>query len=344
MNIKDYLKDKWVAILVFLFASFITLLLQLAFKMNSQLIIAIMLVWAITGILLLAFDYLRKTYFYKELFENIEKLDKSYLVLELINKPNFYEGELLYQILYDINKSMIENVKEYEIQMTDFKNYIEMWIHEVKIPLSTLTLMAHNHKGYFDKKTLLQMKRIDDYLEQVLYYARQEFAEQDYLIGEVELAKVIKNIALKNKDDLLEKRIDFIVEEEHFTVLSDSKWLEFIINQIVNNSIKYYDQKKESYIKFSFQKKEEKLLFIVEDNGIGIPASDLTRIFEKTFTGHNGRSRAKSTGMGLFIVKNLCSKLGHKIEVTSKEGEYTRCIITFYNNPYYEVIHDVSKL
>lgn len=339
MNIKDYLKDKWVAILVFLFSCFFTFLLQLAFKVNIQLIIAIIIIWTIAGVILLVFDYLRKKYFYQELMENVAQLDKGYLVLELISRPNFYEGDLLYQILYDINKSMIENVKEYEMQVTDFKNYIEMWIHEVKIPLSTLTLMAHNHKGYFDKKTLLQMKRIDDYLEQVLYYARQEFAEHDYLIGEVELSKVIKNIALKNKDDLLENHIGFIVEEDHFTVLSDSKWLEFIINQIVNNSIKYYDSNKpSSYIRFSFQKEKDRVLLIIEDNGIGIPSSDLTRVFEKSFTGHNGRSRAKSTGMGLFIVKSLCTKLGHKIEITSKEKEYTKCIIIFDNNPYYEVI------
>ena len=127
-------------------------------------------------------DYLRKREFYNNLVSNTKNLDQSYLVLETITKPSFYEGVLLYSVLYDIDKSMCENVNKYREQMNNFKEYIEMWIHEVKIPLATLTLMSHNNKDNFDEKILTQIKRIDDYVEQVLYYVRGENASVDYLI------------------------------------------------------------------------------------------------------------------------------------------------------------------
>jgi len=255
----------------------------------------------------------------------------------MLEKPNFYEGELLYQALYEINKSMCENVKKYERQTSDFKEYIEMWIHEVKIPISSLILMAHNNKDKIDKKVLEQISRIENDVEQVLYYARSENAEKDYLIKETSLSKVIASVALKNKDDLLEQKIDLIVENENSMVYTDSKWLEFILNQIISNSIKY-KKEKNSYIKITIKEEKEKTKLIILDNGIGIPASDIPKVFDKSFTGYNGRIRTKSTGMGLFIVKNLCDKLGHKIEISSQINEYTKIEIIFYKNNYYDVI------
>lgn len=287
---------------------------------------------------LLVIDYLRKKKFYTVLLSNIEALDKGYLVLETLVKPEFYDGELLYQALYEINKSMSENVNKITEQWYDFKNYIEMWIHEVKIPLATLILISNNHKDKFDKKVQTQLKRLEDYVDQVLYYARCENAEKDYLIKEVNLSKVIKNIGLKNMDDLLENKIDYNVDNSNVKVLTDSKWLEFILGQIINNSIKYKRNINDSYIKISVRDEKNKTILIVEDNGIGIKESDLKQVFDKTFTGENGRIKSKSTGMGLFIAKNMCEKLGHKIRIESVEGKYTKVFISFAKDRYYEVL------
>jgi len=155
---------------------------------------------------------------------------------------------------------MAENVKILSIQNQDFKEYIELWIHEVKIPISSLVLIAHNHPDKFDKKTLEQIRRIEDYVEQVLYYVRSENASVDYLINKVSLNKVIGAVALKNKNDLLENKIDLIVSNTNSSVYTDSKWLEFILNQIINNSIKYHD-KKDSYIKTEVYCLENKKFF-----------------------------------------------------------------------------------
>lgn len=337
MRLKDYLQDKFLSIIIFISMYFIILLMLLAFKTNLSLIKAITCVIFSSGIIIIAINYFRKKKFYKELLEKVELLDKAYLVLEVLTEPDFYEGQLLFQALYKINKSMNEYVKNLEIQMNDFKEYIEMWIHEVKIPLASLTLMSHN-KSHQENISKEQLKRIEDYLDQVLYYVRSENAEKDHLINEVNLNKIIGNIALKNKDYLLENNIDLIVQDISYQVLSDSKWLEFIINQIINNSIKYRNPKANSYIKITTTKEKDQITLIIEDNGIGISSNDLPRVFEKSFTGTNGRTIAKSTGMGLFIAKKLCKKLGHKITIESAENSYTKIKITFPKNKFYEVI------
>lgn len=338
MKFSKYLRDKLYFLIFFFFVYFTILLLFLAFKIDRSLIIVVSLFLFIFMLISLFFDYFRKRGFYNQLLFNIEKLDKSYLVLETLNKPNFYEGELLFSILYEINKSMVENVKNYEIQENDFKEYIEMWIHEVKIPISSLLLMVHNHKNKFSKRAIDQIRRIENDVEQVLYYTRSENAEKDYLIKKVSLNKVVTNVALKNKDDLLENKVDLIVDDIKESVYTDSKWLEFILNQIINNSIKYKKEKTSSYIKVFVVDKKNCIVLIIEDNGIGIPNADLPRVFDKSFTGYNGRIKTKSTGMGLNICKNLCEKLGHKIEIVSVLGEYTKVSITFYKNNYYEVV------
>ncbi len=337
MNLKSYLKDKIIYILLYLFVYSTIVLLFLAFKIDFSLIMVVTFLLGLLPLLIILIDYFRKKSFYEMLLTQIEKLDKAYFVLEMIEEPNFYEGKLLYQALYDINKSMCEVVKTLENQTDDFKEYVEMWIHEVKLPISSLVLIAHNHPSKFDKNSLEQIRRIEDYVEQVLYYVRQEFSEKDYLINSVSLRKVISNVALKNKNDFLENKIDLIVQKVDYEVYTDSKWLEFIINQIIGNSIKYKD-KKNAYIKINVVEEKKKYVLEIEDNGMGILEQDLPFVFEKSFTGSNGRKKVKSTGMGLYIVKNLCTKLGHPIQIESKEKEYTKVTLTFLKNKYYDVV------
>ncbi len=337
MKLLSYLKDKLYAIILWIIFFFFSFLLLLAFRCSKELIIAILCLHFLLFLPLLLIDYFRKRNFYQHLFLHIQQLDKSYLVLETIDAPNFYEGELLVQILYEMNKSMCENVNIYQNQMNNFKEYIEMWIHEIKIPLASINLMNHNHPNQYDKKMVYQLKRIEDSVEQVLYYVRAENAEKDYLIQEVCLDKIVAQVALKNKDDLLENKIDLRVENTNFLVSTDSKWMVFILNQILNNSIKY---KKEtsSYVSICAKEDDNCIIVTILDNGIGILATDLPLVFEKSFTGKNGRSKIKSTGMGLFIVKSMCEKLGHQITIESKVGEYTKVSLIFYKNSYFDVI------
>lgn len=338
MKLSRYLKDKLYFIILFLTFLSLIILLLVGFKVYLELIIVIISLLVIFAILVLITEYLKKRNFYNEFINIVDKLDKKYLVIEMLNPPNFQEGEILYNKLYEINKSMLENIKNYEISMNDFKDYIEMWIHEVKIPLSSLVLMIHNNKNNISSKMVDQVNRLDNYVDQVLFYVRAENAEKDYLIKKTYLNKVINKIALKNKDYILENNIDFNVLNCEKKVLTDSKWLEFIIDQIINNSIKYKREIVSSFIKIYTEENNEELRLIIYDNGIGIDAKDLPRVFDKTYTGTNGRLKSKSTGMGLYIAKNLCEKLGHKIAIESKVNEYTKVIITFNKESIYDVL------
>lgn len=335
MSFLKYLKDKLFIILTFLFSYIIILLMLVAFKIDYSLIIAITIVLFLMILIIILTDYFRKKGFYNTLINNTNKLDKKYLVLETLYKPDFYEGKIAYDTLYEINKSMTENVKKHNDQLTDFKEYIEMWIHEIKVPIASLVLQIHNNKDKKSKDILKKINKIDELTEQILYYVRTESIEKDYLIKDANLNKIVGEVALKNKDYLLENKINFVCDNLNYDVLTDSKWLVFILNQIVNNSIKYKKEKGDAILKIYAENNKKSIKLIIEDNGIGIIESDLPRVFDKSFTGYNGRIRHKSTGMGLFIAKSLCDRLGHKIEIESKQNEYTKVIITFSKNDYY---------
>lgn len=336
MRLTDYLKDRLFIIITSFFVYTIFCMIFYAFHINQSIVISISIVYWLFILVITLWDYFRKYKFYQELLVNLDQLEKKYLILETIKSPDFYEGKLFIQAMYDINKSMIENVKEYELNINDFKEYVEMWIHEVKLPISSLILMTHNHRNDIDKKYIEQINRLDNYTDQILYYVRSENAEKDYLIKETSLKKVIKKVAMKNKDYLLESHIDFKVENINYNVLTDSKWLEFMLNQIISNSIKYKRPDVESYIYITATKEENMIILSIKDNGIGIPMCDLSYIFDKSFTGINGRIHSKSTGMGLYIVKKLCQQLGHKIEAESEINEFTVIKIVFSINDFYK--------
>lgn len=332
MKLSTYLKDKLYAFLIFVVYIIILILFLIALKLTSSIIIFITVFTVVIFSLILLYDYFRKRKFYNELLDKLNTLDKKYLLIEMLLEPNFLEGKILYDVLDEVNKNEHDLISKLKKRQDDFKEYIELWIHEVKLPLASLTLM--NRK---DKSTLRVLKELEDYVEQILYYVRCENANNDYLIKEWDLDTIIKNVALRNKDDLLALNIDFKVDNCNLKVLTDSKWLEFIINQIVSNSIKY-KKDKDALIKITGKDYKNYVTIAIYDNGKGISKSDLPRVFNKTFTGANGRiASSKSTGMGLYLCRELCEKLGHKIEIDSKIDEYTKVIITIYKKDFYNV-------
>ena len=335
MKLTNYLKDKISIIIITIISTILITLLDIAFKVPEGLIIVTIVLILLTLITALLISYFQKRTFYNTLITNTKNLDKKYLVLETISKPTTYEEELIYNIMCDINKSMIENVSSYINSTKDFKDYIEMWIHEVKIPISSLILMTHNHKNQVPKEYTEEIRRLDNYIDQILYYVRSNYTSEDFIFKKVKLEKIISSVALKNKDDLLENKIDLIVDIKNTEVYTDTKWLEFILNQIINNSIKYKKDIPKSYIQIKTQEDNNQIVLSIKDNGIGIPKSDIPNVFKKSFTGTNGRDKIKSTGMGLYIAKKLCTKLGHKIEIESEEKEYTIVKITFGKNKLY---------
>lgn len=336
MRLRDYLKDKIIIIILVILTYFIILSFMIGFKIVDEFRWCFTILYSLLFIIIFLYDFFRKYFYYKDILSKLELLDEKYLICEMISKPNFLDGEIFYQMLYEINKSMNENIRDYREKINDFKEYVELWIHEVKIPLSALILYTHNKK--IDKALVKEINRVDNYLEQILYYIRVENTEADYIIKEVDLNKVIRDVMLKNKDILLERKIEITSDVRDSKVLTDYKWLEFMINQIISNSMKYMRDIENKKIEIKAYKKDNCVVLEILDNGMGIPKSDLSRVFNKTFTGQNGRKVPGSTGMGLYIVSNLCKKLGHKLEIESNEGEYTKVKFIFDDNLFYSEV------
>ena len=151
MLLRKYLKEKLFVILFGTGIFIVLFMLLVAFKVPASLKAAFTLIFWFFLIVSISFEYVRRYHFFDELKKNIDGLDQKYLVLETLERPDFYEGQIMTDMLYEIDKSMAERVKEYSMNIEDFKEYIEMWIHEVKIPVSSLLLMCHNHQDALDK-------------------------------------------------------------------------------------------------------------------------------------------------------------------------------------------------
>lgn len=336
MSLWVYIKEKRFDILLFLLLFFSILFLLILFDANKYLTIMVLVLLSSYFIIDFLIFYLKRKKYYDIFLNNLNLLDKKYLILETLEEPSFLDGKVLYDSLYMINKSMMENINIFRRETDDFKEYVEMWIHEIKIPIAGLMLMYHNNKGN-NKKMMDQLNSLDNLTDQILYYVRSNYAEKDFLIKEVSLDKIINEVLLKNKDSILENKIDIKVDVKGVNVLTDSKWLGFILNQIVNNSIKYRDSKKDSFILFYVENKEKEIVLHIKDNGIGVSKSDLKRVFDKSFTGENGRKTSNSTGFGLYISKKLTTKLGHKITAVSEESKYFEVLIAFGKNDLYKI-------
>ncbi len=336
MNIGTYIKEKKENIILFIILVIILLFLLDLFGVNKYLTIIILSLLSIYFIVDFFTFYLKRKKYYDNFLNNLNLLDKKYLILETLEEPEFLDGKVFYDALYKIDKSMMENINNYRNETEDFKEYVEMWIHEIKIPIAGLMLMYHNNKTV-NKNFLDQLNSLDNLTDQILYYVRSNYAEKDFLIKEASMDKIINEVLLKNKDSILENHIDVTVDVKNVKVLTDSKWLVFILNQIINNSIKYSDNSRNSYIMFYIEDNEKETTLHIKDNGIGVNASDLKHVFDKSFTGENGRKMRNSTGFGLYISKKLIEKLGHKISATSEENKYFEIAITFGKNDLYKI-------
>lgn len=330
MKFTDYIKDNIAGILITIITYLMILFFMYSFRFSNDMVLILSIIFFTGFLSRILWDYFRKKKFYDSLSDSINQLDKKYLISEIIENPDFLEGKIIHDALYECGKSMSENIDIYRRNTEELQEYIELWVHEIKLPVSSLLLMSHNNEN--SEKYGKELRRIDSYIENVLYYSRIESTGKDYIIKPVQIGKVFRNAALKNRSELLGMNISINTDRLDKTVTTDEKWLEFIFGQLISNSMKYMSNLRDSEIKVYTEEKTDCVILHFYDNGIGISASDLPYIFDKSYTGENGRTHSRSTGVGLYIVKSLCTKLGHKITAESLRGEFTDIIITFGKN------------
>lgn len=307
---------------------------------NSWWLILYVAVMLVGGYFLLTYlEFRRRKHFMSEVCSLAEKLEEPYLIGELMLPAETEEEKLFQELLQDLGKSMKEHVKEYRQETKEYKEYIELWIHEVKIPIASARLMLENHRDRIPKGLEGELERIEGYTEQALFYARSNDVEKDYFIKELCLKDVAGEVLLQNRRELLGRHCEIKLHDMDGIVYSDGKWLSFILNQIISNSIKYAGEQRLSLEIYSVTSKENVTL-VVKDNGIGIRQEELSRVFDKGFTGSNGRLRRKSTGIGLYLCQKLCKRLGHTLVVESEEGKGCTVKLIFPKSSYHgEALH-----
>jgi len=332
MKLKRYLFDKRFSIVFFLLLMvFISLVIYLdgAVKVSFGNVLYIDFVSTVLFLAYLfgEFSYLAK--YYRGIEDIIINQEDD--IINRLPEPKTYEQSLYMELLRNVYEEQNNKIELLYDNKRENQEFVTSWVHEIKTPIAVSRLIIENSGGKPVEDILSsfeeELDKIDNYVEQSLYYSRIDSFSKDYLIDDAELEKIIKASVKKQAKTFINKRIRIQIEDSTLSVTTDKKWLGFIVDQILANSLKY--TKEGGRIKISAEKNEREKRLVIEDNGIGIKAEDIGRVFEKGFTGCNGRDGYKSTGMGLYLAKSLAIKLGHDISIDSVYGEYTRVTIHF---------------
>ncbi|WP_035289130.1 sensor histidine kinase [Clostridium sp. KNHs214] len=297
-------------------------------RKSFQLPLLIGSIYIIGAAVPIIFEYATKREFYKDITCIFESLDKKNLIAEMISRPTFKEGIVLYDILKGSNKAMIEKINKYKFMQEEYREYIELWVHEVKTPISASKLIVQNNRNEVMDNICEEIDKIEDFVEQALFYSRSNTVEKDYLIKKVNLEELCFDVLKKNSKIFIHNKVRVETKNLDINVFTDVKWISFMLKQILTNSVKYMN-KFEPNIKIIAYKMDNGVVLSVKDNGVGIKKSEFSRIFDKGFTGTNGRCDERSTGMGLYICKKLCTKLNLSIKAYSEYSEGTRVDIIF---------------
>lgn len=337
MSFLAYMKEKILGLILLIFLLFSLEFILYVFNCHLFVKIYLPVLMVASYAITVIVEYVRKKNFYDKLKSNVSLLDQKYYVFEMLQEPSFLEGKIVYEALDEITKSVFDRVNSYKYQSEEYREYIELWVHEIKTPIASSKLIIENNKNKVTANIEEELDKIEEFVEQALYYARSNVVEKDYIVNNYSLKNIINTVIKKNKDSFIQKKIGIVLENIDQTVNTDSKWLAYILNQIILNSIQYA-KPQDAILKIYTKRMKDSIKLFIEDNGIGIAPGDIPRVFEKGFTGESGRNYTKSTGMGLYLCKNLLTKLGHDIHIKSKLGEGSTVVITFPEN---SLIHQV---
>ena len=332
MSLFKYIKDSKRPILFF-FLTILTidLILITSTDLDKSLldILYMNLLLLSISVIFLVISYIKWRNTYKDLKK---ALDFEKNIDSVSPKGNKLEQMLIRDVINIKNREKLKETNELKDNLEEINDYIVKWVHEIKIPLSVCELISDRieEKGDYDlsKELRQELERINFLVNQVIHISRASSYSHDLVVEEVNLSTLVKSVIKNNMNSLIAKKIELEIGNLDFKIFSDRKWVYYVIEQIINNACKYVDVNGKIDIKG--QETDECVVLFIKDNGIGIPAKDIDRIFDRGFTGENGRKKGKSTGMGLYICKKIADKLNFNIEVSSQVGKYTEFKIYFY--------------
>lgn len=334
MNLWNFLKDKCLLLMLHLVCMGMSgAFLKLTGYSDTNIAI-IFAFWIIVLAAWLSVTYFGRKRYFDETEQILAKTDQRYLLGELIPDSFRLEDRLYREMIRKSNKAVIEKIWQIEDSGQEYREYIENWVHEVKAPITGISLLCENGRKVSSmaeakenlRSVMLENQKTENYVDMVLYYARSENVYKDFIIRETDLQEIAEEVLEKNRLLLIQNgaRAEVCCRE---TVYTDRKWIAFILNQIILNCVKYCEEQPVFLI--TARKGKNGVRLTVEDNGVGIRAEELSRIFEKGFTGSNGRDHERATGMGLYLCHRLCSRLGIQLKAESEYGKGTKMILAF---------------
>ena len=334
MKFKDYFLNKITEILGTYFVLFLMLEFLYIIGNTFSVVFMIGVVIAILIMTKYLMDWYRKKKYFEIITERVKDLKEPWLIAELLPVSYTIEDEIYQELLRKVGSSAIEEIHKIEDEQKEYEDYIEQWIHEVKTPITSIHLMLENRISEnpgLKKDLNVELSRLENDVELALYYARSEQIYRDYLIQKLNVRKVLLKVVNKNRTVIMNSSVAIDLDcDEALYAYGDEKWLVFMLTQVLLNAIKY---KAEADAKVVMRAKRDnkKIVLNIIDNGKGIKKEELPRIFDKGFTGSNGRDNEKSTGMGLYLVHKLCEKLEIDIEADSVYGEFTEISFSLKN-------------
>ena len=329
MKLRDFInilkESSYLIALLFISDVFFIFLAWLAYPKTFHILAGIMVVFSVACIIFgMLLVWPRKLKIDKAFYDLLREPSKEHESRLIKYAGGLYNENVNY--LADRLRMLNDQLNNAKMQTIDYEEFIESWTHEIKTPVSLITLVLENRKEEMSKLAFQRLEyariNISDDVERILFYARLQASHVDYCLERVSLNLCCDDVLLELDEFMAEKDVKVISRIEDVPIVSDKKALQFIIMQILVNSVKYSNEKVKSFIwlKTGLDNTRNKYYLKISDNGIGVLASDLPFIFDKGFTGDNP-DRSHSTGIGLYLVKKLCDELQIEIEAESEYGK-----------------------
>lgn len=298
---------------------------------NGSAIALVSLCEALFAYIVLAVGFLRDREFYQQLDLFCNSPENARYLSSLLDEPRTLEGSIAYRALAVQGKAASDELAARSHDMKEYRDYIELWVHEAKTPIASAQLALSSLHGPEINEVRGDLDRIESHIEQALYYARSATLSEDFSIEELNLAALARKACRQRSRTLIGTGVslEFVIDEA-LEVLADAKWTDFIIGQVLENSAKYGAESIcfEGTVK-NAGTKDGCVELSISDDGDGIPAADVPRVFDRGFTGSQGRTHHKATGMGLYLAAVACERMGLGLRVSSEEGRGTSVTLIF---------------
>ena len=304
-----YIKQKSKILLIILLFCIIFAIVFYLYKLPVEAVIYPSLLCVLFGTILMVLDFAK----IKRRYKILEKLGNmpSAMIDELPSVSNI--NDYGYQrIIRSLQKEISQLESDSNNRFNDMVDYYTVWAHQIKTPIASMRLTLQNEDTPLSRKLLSDLFRIEQYVEMIMAFLRLDSTSSDYVFKEHNIDTIIRQAVKKYANEFIDRKISLVYNPIDYTVVTDDKWLSFVIEQILSNALKYT---RKGSIKIYMN---ENMMLCIEDTGIGIAPEDLPRIFEKGYTGYNGRNDKKASGLGLYLCKRICKNLDTGITVLSE--------------------------